>query len=109
MDGRSASGADGLSEYDKLVSDYAWVEGIMSPALAACAACGHVLADDEALDPCPKCGAKERTLIRDTLVVERPDPERVVKAHRIEQRQPDGSSELVETYEDELGPEKEHS
>jgi predicted nucleic acid-binding Zn-ribbon protein len=77
----------------------------MSPALAACAACGHVFSEDEALNPCPKCGATERTLIRDTLVGERSEHDKVVKAHRIEQRQPDGSTELVETYE-EFEPEK---
>ena len=68
----------------------------MSPAIAACAGCGHVFSEDEAFGPCPKCGSTERTLKRETLIVDRPDPDTTVKLRRIEERKPDGSTEVVE-------------
>jgi hypothetical protein len=71
----------------------------MSPTLASCAACGYTFTEREALDPCPACGSTERTLVRESLVVDRSQEDRVIKAHRVEQRQPDGSCEVVEAPE----------
>ena len=68
----------------------------MSPAWAACAACGHVFSDDEVLGPCPECGGTERTLQREELVVDKPSSETTVKVRRVEERYPDGSTEIVE-------------
>ena len=67
----------------------------MSPAVAACAACGHVFAEPEALDPCPACGGTGRTLRRAELVVDRSDPERVEEQLQIQERRPDGSWEVI--------------
>ena len=69
---------------------------MMSPAVAACAACGHVFSDGEALGACPVCGGTERTLQREELRVERPDAATTVKVRRIEKRRPDGTTEIVE-------------
>jgi predicted nucleic acid-binding Zn-ribbon protein len=74
----------------------------MSPALAACAACGHVFTEQDALDACPECGGTERTLRRETMVVDRSDPDTTVKRRRIEERTPDGSTEVVEKVTDEF-------
>ena len=74
----------------------------MSPAVAACAASGHVFSAQEALGPCPECGGTERTLKRETVVMDRSDPETTVKLRRIEERRPDGSTEVVEEVTDEF-------
>ena len=71
----------------------------MSPSLASCAACGYTFSEREALNPCPECGGTERTLVRETLVVDRSQEARVTKAHRVEERRPDGSCEVVEAPE----------
>ena len=75
---------------------------MMSPAVAACAACGHVFTDEEALGACPVCGGTERTLQREELRVERPDAETTVKVRRTEERRPDGTTEIVEQAVDDL-------
>ena len=74
----------------------------MSPALAACAACGYVFTDQDALDACPKCGGTERTLKRETVILDRSDPENTVKLRRVEERKPDGSTEVVDKVTDEF-------
>ena len=75
---------------------------VMSPAVAACAACGHVFSEEDALGACPVCGGTERTLQRVDLRVERPDPETTVKVRHTEERRPDGTTEIVEEAVDEL-------
>ena len=67
----------------------------MSPSVAVCATCGHVLADREMLDPCPACGGTERTLRREGLVVDRSDPGRVEEQLQIQERRPDGTWEII--------------
>jgi predicted nucleic acid-binding Zn-ribbon protein len=74
----------------------------MSPAVAACAACGHVFSAQEALGPCPECGGTERTLKRETVVMDRSDPKTTVRLRRVEERRPDGSTEVVEEVADEF-------
>jgi hypothetical protein len=74
----------------------------MNPTVASCAACGYVFPDQEALEPCPKCGGKERALQRETLGVDRSTPDKVVKFRRAEKRQPDGSCEVVERPVEEI-------
>ena len=74
----------------------------MSPAVAACAACGHVFSEDEALEACPNCCGTERTLKRETVIMDRSDPETTVKLRRVEERRPDGSTEVVEEVTDEF-------
>jgi hypothetical protein len=68
----------------------------MSPAIAVCASCGHVLAEREALDPCSRCGSAERTLRREELTVDRSDPDRVIEQRRVEELRPDGSCDVTE-------------
>ena len=75
----------------------------MSPASDVCASCGHIFSDTDALDPCPECGGTERTLRRDQLVIERLDPHRVVELRRVEERRPDGSTEVCQEPVDEFG------
>jgi Zn finger protein HypA/HybF involved in hydrogenase expression len=67
----------------------------MSAALAVCASCDHVFSDDEALDPCPKCGGTERTLRREAVVVDRSEAGRVETQLQIEEQRPDGSCEVL--------------
>ena len=67
----------------------------MSPSVAACAACGHVFGEQEALDPCPVCGGTERALRREDLVVE-PTASGVERRRQIEEQRPDGSLDIVE-------------
>ena len=74
----------------------------MSPSMAACASCGHVFSENELLGRCPECGGTERTLHRETLVVERPDADTTVRVRRVEERRPDGSTEIVEEAVDEF-------
>jgi predicted nucleic acid-binding Zn-ribbon protein len=74
----------------------------MSPAVAVCARCGHVLAGDEALDPCPECGETERTLRREELVVDH-DADEPETRRQVEERRPDGSLEIVQ---DEVAPDR---
>ena len=68
----------------------------MNPAVAICTACSYVFPDQGALDPCPKCGSTDRTLHREGIVIDRSEPDRVLKKRHIEERQPDGSWEIVE-------------
>ena len=68
----------------------------MSPATAACARCGHVFTDEEALDACPACGSTERTLRRDALALAQDEAGRPVEVRRVERRRPDGSTDLCE-------------
>lgn len=74
----------------------------MSPSMAACANCGHVFSENELLGRCPECGGTERTLHRETVMVERPDPNTTVKVRRVEERRPDGSTEIVDEAVDEF-------
>jgi predicted nucleic acid-binding Zn-ribbon protein len=73
----------------------------MSSALAACANCGHIFTEQEALDPCPECGGTERTLHRERVMVDRPDDETTVTVRRVEERSPDGSTRIVDEPLDE--------
>ena len=75
----------------------------MSPSMAACARCGHVFSDDEALDPCPACGGSERTLRRDALVLAQDDSGSPTEIRQVEQRRPDGSVEVREERVERLG------
>ena len=75
----------------------------MSPSMAACARCGHVFSEDEALDPCPKCGGSERTLRRDALILAQDDGGSPAEIRRVEQRRPDGSVEVCEERVERLG------
>ena len=68
----------------------------MNPTVAICTACSYVFPDQGALDPCPKCGSTDRTLHREGIVIDRSEPDRVRKKCHIEERQPDGSWEIVE-------------
>lgn len=76
----------------------------MNATLAACATCGHLFGEQDSLDPCPSCGGTERTLRRERLAVDRSEPGRTVTVHCVEERQPDGSCEVVEAPLDESAP-----
>ena len=75
----------------------------MSPSMAACAHCGHVFSDDEALDPCPECGGSERTLRRDALILAQDDGGSPAEIRQVEQRRPDGSVEVREERVEQFG------
>ncbi len=71
--------------------------------MAACARCGHVFSDDEALDACPACGGSERTLRRDALILARDDDGSPAEIRQVEQRRPDGSVEICEERVEHFG------
>ena len=75
----------------------------MSPSMAACARCGHVFSDDEALGPCPECGGSERTLRRDALILAQDDGGAPTEVRQVEQRRPDGSIDVREERVERLG------
>lgn len=68
----------------------------MSPSLAVCTSCGHVFSEQEALDPCPRCGGAERTLRREELVVDRSGDQQPETRIQVEERRPDGTSKIVQ-------------